>query len=203
LQELLAECRASMEIEGEQIIIKHLYIERRMIPLNVYIQSADDQALRHIIDEYGEAIKELAAANIFPGDMFLKNFGVTGQGRVVFYDYDELCYLTECNFRRIPPPPYPEYELAEEPWYSVGPKDVFPEEFATFLLSDPRVRKVFLERHRELLDADYWIQKQKRVSEGYFEDVFPYPETKRFTTPTSTPEQWVEPEPIVTTAACG
>jgi isocitrate dehydrogenase kinase/phosphatase len=203
LQELLREARASVEIEDEQVIIKHLYIERRMIPLNLYVQSANDEELRRIIVEYGDAIKELAAANIFPGDMFLKNFGVTGQGRVVFYDYDELCYLTECHFREIPAAPYPDYELAGEPWYSVGPKDVFPEEFVTFLLSDPRVRAVFLKLHRELLDPSYWKQKQKRVSEGHFEDIFPYPETKRFVILASKPRPCPEPEPMLAAAGCG
>lgn len=180
LHELQTEAGSSITIEGEQLIIAHLYIERRMIPLDLYVQSVDDKELARVIGEYGDAIKELAAVNIFPGDMFLKNFGVTGQGRVVFYDYDELCYLTECNFRKMPPPPYPEYELGGEPWFSVGPRDIFPEEFITFLLTDARLRKAFLERHRDLLDADYWKQKQKQVSEGHFEDVFPYSEDKHF-----------------------
>jgi isocitrate dehydrogenase kinase/phosphatase len=180
LHELQAQAASSLTIEGEQLIIRHVYIERRMTPLDLYIRSADDEELGRIIGDYGNALKELAAANIFPGDMFLKNFGVTGQGRVVFYDYDELCYLTECNFRKIPPPPYPELELEGEPWYWVGPRDVFPEEFITFLLTDSRLRTAFLELHRDILDADYWKQKQQRIAEGRFENVFPYLESKRF-----------------------
>jgi isocitrate dehydrogenase kinase/phosphatase len=203
LEDLLAEAGSSVEIEREQIIIKHLYIERRMAPLNVYIQFADDEELRRIIGDYGDAVRELAAANIFPGDMFLKNFGVTRQRRVVFYDYDEICYLTECRFRNIPAAPYPEYEFSDEPWYSVGPKDVFPEEFATFLLSDPRVREAFIELHRELLDADYWTQKQAAVSEGCFEDVFPYPEAKRFAASPGVSEPAPDPEPMAAAGACG
>jgi isocitrate dehydrogenase kinase/phosphatase len=194
LHELRTQAASSLTIEGEQLILKHVYIERRMIPLNLYVQSADDEELGRIIGEYGNAVKELAAANIFPGDMFLKNFGVTGQGRVVFYDYDELCYLTECNFRTIPPPPYPELELEGEPWYWVGPHDVFPEEFITFLLTDSRLRKAFIERHSDVLEADYWKQKQQRIAEGRFEDVFPYPESKRFGTP---------PEPLTESKRLG
>ena len=131
---------------------------------------------------YGEAIKELAAANIFPGDLLLKNFGVTGQGqgRIVFYDYDEICYLTECNFRKIPEPMYPEDEFAAEPWYSVAANDVFPEQFVTFLFADNRVRQAFLKYHRDLLDADFWIQKQENIRAGIYEDVFPYPQKIRF-----------------------
>ena len=112
--------------------------------------------------------------------MLLKNFGVTRHGRVVFYDYDEVVYLTDCNFRRIPPPRFPEDEFAAEPWYSVGPNDIFPEEFASFLLGDPRIRQPFLKYHRDLLDVHFWIDKQEKIRKGILEDVFPYPQSIRF-----------------------
>ncbi|MBK1722048.1 bifunctional isocitrate dehydrogenase kinase/phosphatase [Thiocystis violacea] len=177
---LESECAASIEVVEDQLIIKHLYIERRMSPLNLYLHTADDEDIRHAIGEYGDAIRQLAAANIFPGDFLFKNFGVTRQGRVVFYDYDELCYLTECNFREIPPAPYPEMEMSEEPWYTAGPNDVFPEEFETFLLTDPRIRKVFRQRHGELLDPHWWRARQEHIRAGHLEDVFPYPVARRF-----------------------
>jgi isocitrate dehydrogenase kinase/phosphatase len=181
LAQLEDECGGSVEIAGDQLIVKHLYIERRMSPLNLYLHSADADELAHAVREYGDAIRQLAAANIFPGDFLFKNFGVTRQGRVVFYDYDELCYLTECNFREIPEAPYPEMEMSAEPWYSIGPDDVFPEEFATFLLTDPRIRRVFLALHRDLLDPAWWRARQQAIREGRLEDVFPYPAERRFT----------------------
>ena len=174
------DCAGSIEVAGDQLIIKHLYIERRMSPLNLYLHSADADELAHAVREYGDAIRQLAAANIFPGDFLFKNFGVTRQGRVVFYDYDELCYLTECNFREIPEAPYPEMEMSAEPWYSTGPDDVFPEEFATFLLTDPRIRRHFLALHRDLLDPAWWRARQQAIREGRLEDVFPYPAERRF-----------------------
>lgn len=182
LEELYDTCANSVSQEGDQIIFKHIYIERRMTPLNLAVQQADDDYLRRLMRGYGEAIKELAAANIFPGDLLLKNFGVTGQGqgRVVFYDYDEICYLTECNFRKIPEPRYPEDEFAAEPWYSIAANDVFPEQFATFLFANNRVRQAFLKHHRDLLDADFWLQKQANIKAGIYEDVFPYPKKIRF-----------------------
>ena len=179
-QFLESECAGSIAIDGEQLIVKHLYIERRMSPLNLYLHGADDDEIAHAIREYGDAIRQLAAANIFPGDFLFKNFGVTRQGRVVFYDYDELCYLTECNFREIPEAPYPEMEMSDEPWYTAGPDDVFPEEFATFLLTDPRIRKVFLALHRDLLEPDWWRARQAAIRDGQLEDVFPYPTERRF-----------------------
>jgi len=180
LTQLRKEVADSLSIEGDQVIIRHLYIERRMRPLNLYLDSANAEQLRHAIREYGNAIKQLAAANIFPGDLLFKNFGVTRQGHVVFYDYDEICYLIECNFRTIPEAPFPEMELWDEPWYTAAPGDVFPEEFATFLLPDPRIRDCFLEYHRELLDTTWWRRRQERIRKGYLEDVFTYPPERRF-----------------------
>jgi isocitrate dehydrogenase kinase/phosphatase len=203
LAELTREAASSVQVDGEQLVIKHLYIERRMIPMNVYLQSAESEQLARVVDDYGRTIKQLAAANIFPGDLLLKNFGVTQQGRVVFNDYDEICYLTECNFRRIPPAPYPEYEMSDEPWFSVGPADVFPEEFATFLLADPSVRQAFLKSHRDLLAADYWQQRQERVNAGILEDVFPYREAKRFPRQPEVPATRPDTEPELPAAACG
>jgi isocitrate dehydrogenase kinase/phosphatase len=182
LDELNETCASSVSEEGEYIVIKHIYIERRMTPLNIAVRRADDKYLDRLMRGYGRAIKELAGANIFPGDLLLKNFGVTGQGqgRVVFYDYDEICYLTECNFRKIPPPRYPEDEFAAEPWYSIGPRDIFPEEFATFIFTEERTRKAFLKHHSDLLDTDFWIQKQENIKAGIYEDVFPYSQRIRF-----------------------
>jgi len=182
--ELLDELRhlaPSMIEEGEEeIVIRHLYIERRMKPLNLYLQSASPEEKEQAVREYGNAIKELATANIFPGDMLFKNFGVTRYGRVVFYDYDEIEYMTDCHFRRIPPAPNPEMEMSGEIWYPVAKNDVFPEEFATFLLGDPGVRQSFMKYHRDLLDAEFWQQKQQRVRDGNIEDFYPYPEEMRF-----------------------
>ena len=184
LEELLDTCESSISCDSlGNLIIKHVYIERRMIPLNIELADADQERVDSLIRGYGEAIKELAAANIFAGDLLFKNFGVTPLGRVVFYDYDEVVYLTDCHFRKIPPPRFPEDELASEPWYSVGPNDIFPEEFASFLLGDPRIRKAFLMYHRDLLEVDFWIDKQEKIRKGILEDVFPYPQSVRFTRP--------------------
>jgi isocitrate dehydrogenase kinase/phosphatase len=180
IQELRATAPSLIEEDGDSLIIRHVYIERRMVPLNLYLERADDAQRERAIIEYGDAIKQMVAADIFPGDMLYKNFGVTRQGRVVFYDYDEVAYVTDCNFRRIPPPRTPEDEMASEPWYTVGPNDVFPEEFGTFLLGDPRVRDAFMRHHADLLDAGFWQERQARIREGALEDVFPYPESLRF-----------------------
>jgi len=184
LEELKAEAASNIEFEDDKVIIKHVYIERRMQPLNLYLEEAgldgDAQRLRGALREYGNAIKELAGAGIFPGDMLLKNFGVTRHNRVVFYDYDEIAYMTDCNFRRIPPPRSYEDEMAAEPYWSVGPNDVFPEQFEKFLVTCEPSRAVFLEQHADLMDPAFWRGKQERIRAGLEEDVFPYPEESRF-----------------------
>ena len=180
LEELQRLCASSLSVSDEHVVISHLYSERLMTPLNLFIQTASEFELLQVLEEYGNAIKQLAAANIFPGDMLLKNFGVTRHRRVVFYDYDEICYLTEVNFRKIPPARYPEDELAAEPWYSVGPNDVFPEEFENFLFNTGALRALFRELHGDLYTVEYWQDVQQRIIEQQVMDVFPYRRKRRF-----------------------
>ncbi len=179
LAELLEVAAGTVEVEGDTVLIRHCWTERRMTPLNLYLENANPAQVREALEDYGLAIKQLAAANIFPGDMLLKNFGVTRHGRVVFYDYDEICFLTEANFRHIPEPRTPEDEMASEPWYSIGPLDVFPEEFPPFLFADAGQRKLFDELHGELYNADYWKGLQEAIRAGKVIDVFPYRRKER------------------------
>lgn len=174
LAELLEVAAGTVEVEVDSVLIRHCWTERRMTPLNLYLDNANPAQVREALEDYGLAIKQLAAANIFPGDMLLKNFGVTRHGRVVFYDYDEICFLTEANFRHIPAPRTPEDEMASEPWYSIGPLDVFPEEFPPFLFADAGQRRLFDELHGELYNADYWKGLQDAIRAGKVIDVFPY-----------------------------
>jgi isocitrate dehydrogenase kinase/phosphatase len=183
LDQLNALTPSMIEDDGETITIQHCYVERRMVPLNIYLDRATPAELEHAVVEYGNAIRDLAIANIFPGDMLWRNFGVTRDARVVFYDYDEIEYLTDMNFRRIPEAPNPEAELAGEPWYGVVRNDVFPEEFATFLLSDSRLRELFLRHHADLLAPEFWQDCQRRIDAGEIVDFFPYPESVRFRRP--------------------
>jgi isocitrate dehydrogenase kinase/phosphatase len=168
-----------------------------MIPLNIYLQEAFDagganpndislaaakarEQIERGVVEYGNAIKDLVAANIFPGDMLWKNFGITRNGKVVFYDYDEIEYITDCNFRKVPEPRNEEEEMSGEVWYNVGAKDVFPETFGPFLLGNPAVRQIFMKYHADLLEASFWQAHKDRVQAGHVFDVFPYDQDKRF-----------------------
>ena len=180
IDELKKECASIVEEDGDDIVISHLYIERRMIPLNLYLADANREQMEHAVVEYGHAIKDLVAANIFPGDMLWKNFGVTRHGKVVFYDYDEIEYLTDCNFRRVPEPRNEEEEMSGEIWYHVGPRDVFPETFGPFLLGNAQVREVFMKHHADLLDVAFWQGHKDRILAGHVHDVFPYDQDKRF-----------------------
>jgi isocitrate dehydrogenase kinase/phosphatase len=180
IRELMQMCPSLVELDASTVVLKHVYIERRMTPLNIYLQHATDAELDAAIRGYGQAIKDLAAANIFPGDMLYKNFGVTRLGRIVFYDYDEIEYMTDCNFRQIPQSAHEDDELSGEPWYRVEKGDVFPENWGPFLLGDPRIRAALMKHHADLFTPGFWQARKERILRGQLEDVFPYPPEKRF-----------------------
>ena len=174
LDELLGQAAESCRVEGDDVIVEHCYIERRLRPLNLYLDEVSDATARAAVVDYGQAIRDLARSNVFPGDLLLKNFGVTGNGRVIFYDYDELCLVTDCAFRELPKARFDEDEMRAEPWFHVGPYDIFPEQFLDFLGLPAALRECFLESHRDLLTADYWRDlKSKHAAEEHLE-VVPY-----------------------------
>lgn len=181
LEALTSECGRSVDIEGDILTIRHCYVERRVIPLDLYLRDADPTLAREAMIDYGNAIRELAASGIFPGDLLLKNFGVTRHGRVVFYDYDELSALEDCNFRTLPDPPGPHAEMAAEPWFAIGPNDVFPAEFANFLGVQGEIRRAFGQHHGELFDAEWWQTVQQKVEEGELIEIYPYEARARVT----------------------
>lgn len=179
MEELLASAASSVAMDGTTLAISHLYTERRVKPLNLYLRSAPPAAARNALLDYGRAIKDLAQTNIFPGDLLPKNFGVTRHGRVVFYDYDELCMLTDCHFRDIPAPQDEIDEMRGEPSFYVGPNDIFPEEFIRFLGLPHELRELFVQEHGDLLKPRFWRSVQNRIREGEFIDIFPYAPEKR------------------------
>lgn len=191
VNELLQEAPSKIKIQNGWIEIKHLYIEKKMIPLNLFLETATLGEAERVIDDYGKAIKQLAAVNIFPGDMLLKNFGVTRLRTVVFYDYDEICFLTECNFRKIPKSRYDDDDLYGETWFSVSPNDIFPEEFTKFLIGRNDVKEIFFRLHGDLYEVDFWQQRQDKLRRGEIVDVFPYHKKLRFR------NLYTSPEPMV------
>lgn len=179
LTELSEMAGQSVKIDGDDVIIKHAYVERRLIPLNIYSREASAEAARAAIIDYGNAVKDLIKTNIFPGDLLLKNFGVTRHGRVVFYDYDELTLLTECYFRHMPQTPHYEDEIFAEGWFTPNENDIFPEEFRHFLGLPEELHQVFEEYHSDLFEADYWCDIQARLRSGEIIHTFPYDDRKR------------------------
>lgn len=174
LDELIEDASSVVTVTDDEVIFDRLYIEIRLYPLNLYLQEMNHNEANDAVIEYGNAIRDLAAANIFPGDLFSKNFGVTRQGRVILYDFDELCFLTECNFRNFPEPQTYEQEMAAEPWYHVGPNDIFPEEFKTFLWVPQPLRSTFHTQHKDLFQPQFWEMCQQAVEIGELFDVFAY-----------------------------
>jgi isocitrate dehydrogenase kinase/phosphatase len=181
LAELLASASRSVEVAGDRVVLKHVYTERRVTPLNLYLRDAStpEAAAGAAVLDFGRAIKDLAATNIFPGDLLLKNFGVTRHGRVVYYDYDEICLVTECTFRLMPEPRTDEEALAAEPWFYVGPHDIFPTELGTFMGLYGPLRDVFLVEHGDLLSPEFWQSMQAVHHAGEVVDIYPYRPERR------------------------
>ncbi|HEY5971130.1 MAG TPA: bifunctional isocitrate dehydrogenase kinase/phosphatase [Pseudoxanthomonas sp.] len=178
LEELLGTCANGITVDGEDIVVHLCYVERRMRPLNLYVREQAPEAARLAAIDYGQAIKDLARNNIFPGDMLLKNFGVSRHGRAVFYDYDELCLMTECNFRAIPQPRHHEEEM-EDGWFYAAPNDIFPEQFPKFLGLSPPLMEALKTTHGEIFDVDWWRGLQARLRAGDYPDTPPYPDALR------------------------
>jgi len=174
LAELKQEASGTVRIENEKIIVSHAYVERCVTPLDVFLERAEDLEARKIVIDWGHTIKDLAVSNIFPGDILLKNFGVTRHGRVVFYDYDELCPLTSCNIRKLPESADYDDEMASEPWYYVDENDVFPQEFRNFLGLPEPLQEVFLQHHADLFEVDFWLRAQQAIQAGNQPHIFPY-----------------------------
>jgi isocitrate dehydrogenase kinase/phosphatase len=179
LGELQAEAAGSLGAVGRHLVIHHLYTERRLRPLDLYLREQPREAAEAAILDYGNAIKDLACANIFPGDLLLKNFGVSRHGRVIFYDYDELALLTDVRFRSLPAARHDEDEMSAEPWFSVNEGDVFPEEFLPFLIAPGPLRDAFMDVHQDLFGVAFWRRMQERQKAGEVPDIFPYPRSRR------------------------
>jgi len=174
LRELTQGAANTVKIADDGIIVDHTYVERRVTPLDIFLQETSEAEAREAVIDWGNAIKDLAVSDIFPGDILLKNFGLTRHGRVVFYDYDELCSLLSCNFRKLPPPSVNEDEMAAEPWFYVDENDVFPEELKRFIEFSGSLREVFLEHHADLFEVDFWQQTQDMIRAGELPHIFPY-----------------------------
>jgi isocitrate dehydrogenase kinase/phosphatase len=174
LEELRSETGQTVHEDGADLVFDHMYIERRMTPLNIYLRTAPAQDAERAVLDYGQCIRDLAYTNIFPGDLLLKNFGVTRHGRVIFYDYDELCQVTDCTFRDLPQATNPEDEMRGEAWFYVAESDVFPETFINFLSFDDAQRAALLRVHGEILTAAFWRGVQERLREGELLEVLPY-----------------------------
>lgn len=180
LNKLRQDIASSLTETKDEIIIHHLYIERRVTPLNVYLHNASQSVKEKVMKEFAQSIKDMMVANIFPGDLLLKNFGITTSGRVIYYDYDEVQYLDDMNFRKIPQAQTFEQEMSHEPWYSVGPNDVFPEEFLTFMTTDPNLQAILKKQSAELFDYQYWQQIKQEIIAGKTHNIYSYPRSTRF-----------------------
>lgn len=170
LDELREDASRSVTVRDDTVTLHRVYVERRVTPLDLFLRDAGPDAVARAVVDYGTAIKNLAATDIFPGDLLMKNFGVTNAGRIVFYDYDEIAEIRECNFRRLPE----QDELSETPAFGIGPNDVFPEEFKRFLGVGPELRRVIEDAHSDLFEPGFWQRISARLDAGELIEIRPY-----------------------------
>ncbi|MEM1079953.1 MAG: bifunctional isocitrate dehydrogenase kinase/phosphatase [Pseudomonadota bacterium] len=176
LEELQTECGRIVQVSAQQVTIAHCFVQRRVRPLDLFIHEVSTEQAHQSIIDYGQAIRDLARSNLFPGDLFLKNFGVTASRRTVFYDFDEVRRVTDCNFRRIPPARTEDQLMSDEIWYAVEPGDAFPEQFQQFMDLSPEHRSVFQTHHADLFDPSWWQALKQRLIDQPSRDVRPYPD---------------------------
>jgi isocitrate dehydrogenase kinase/phosphatase len=112
--------------------------------------------------------------------MLWKNFGITRHGKVVFYDYDEIEYITDCNFRKCPHRAMKKTKCPARSGTPWGPKTCSRRPLAPFLLGNPAVREIFMKHHADLLEASFWQRHKDRILQGHVIDVFPYDERSGF-----------------------
>lgn len=180
MKELRNTTNSLLQVSGDQLIIKHLYTERKMIPLNIFLETCTEEEGKRAVEDYGRAIFQLAQANVFPGDMMTKNFGLTRQKRVIFYDYDEIEFLVDMNFREKPKPETYTQIYASEPWYEIQKNDVFPEDFRRWMIGRMDLKPHFQDYHKNLFDPNYWRAIQDSIRMGELIHAYPYPEEIRF-----------------------
>jgi isocitrate dehydrogenase kinase/phosphatase len=183
VQELLRSAPHSVRIEGDRIIFKHVYAQRRVRPLNTFFDETRDRAQReNVIDAFGSFIKDLAGMGLFVGDCYGLPFntGLTHGLNVALFDFDDLGPLFRYRFRETPQLPTEQDEFlwnteTDGAWFPVGEFDVLVDEWERFLGVPPDLRDYFRRKHGDLFTIGYWVDVQRRLAAGELHYVLPYP----------------------------
>ncbi len=183
LAEFSAAGREAVFTEDDHVVIQHAYVQRRVTPLPIYWQQENDpEALRRVIFDFGNFLKDLAASGIFPLDLFNTwNYGVTRRGRVVLYDYDDVVPLELVTFAEKPRPrdEFEELEPDEER-IGAGPGDFFTDEMRRYTGVPQPLKGIFESAHGDLFSLEFWRTTKQRVRAGEVADITPYLRNESF-----------------------
>lgn len=174
LAELLEEASGSVSLYRNGVFFKHLIIQRKLIPVPLYLQNCSPREAEMVVIRLGQCIRNNAAANVFNKDLDGRNYGVSSLRFVYLFDYDAVEPLTDIKIRTNVDREDGEEDLPE--WvFEEG--DIFlPEELEVHLrLPDRNLKRLFREAHGELLTTDYWQKMQQRLEEGLVPRVRTYP----------------------------
>ena len=190
LRELVANAPSSVRLDGNTVVLKHVYAQRRVQPLSTFFDQVRDRASRErAIDALGAFIKDLAGMGFFMSDCYGLpcNTGLTHASNVALFDFDDLGPILRQHFRETPPLPNEQDELlwnteTDGAWFSVGENDVLVDEWERYLGVPPDLQNYFREKHGDLFTVDYWDQLQRRILAGKLHFVIPYPPERRLRT---------------------
>ena len=184
LHEFKIAAKDTVTINDDYVIIKHLYLQRKVIPLPLYLEiERDPEVIREVIIDYGYFLQEIAAVGVFPADLFnIWNCGVTSRRRIVLFDYDDIESLLDINFREKPLPHNQIDELIpDEDRIVAYSNDFFMDEMKTFMGIPKSLQGVFNQIHGDLFKVDFWHKMQQRVRRGDILDIIPYDRERQFT----------------------
>lgn len=183
LEEFRLAARGNITITDEYVILHHLYVQRKVVPLPMYFQNEKNpEEIRQVLIDFGYFLKDLAASGVFPCDLFNTwNYGVTHWGRVVLFDYDDVLPIEQITFR-VKPEPKNEFEETEpeENRIVATQDDFFMDEIDRYSGIPPLLKGVFKSVHGDLYTMKFWDDLTGQLRNGEIFDVIPYDRNKRF-----------------------
>jgi isocitrate dehydrogenase kinase/phosphatase len=176
LDELLRQASGSVQVEQDGVFLRSLIVQMKIIPLPVYLESADETETRDVIISLGNCIRNNAATNIFNKDLDSRNYGVGRYGRVFLFDYDAVEKLTDVKIRTNS-----DREPGEEAipaWFFESGVIFLPEELEHGMqLMNRWARRCFREENSDLLTVEYWEEVQQKLLRGEIPDLQVYPDS--------------------------
>jgi isocitrate dehydrogenase kinase/phosphatase len=178
LDEICQQAAGSVQVDEDGVYLRVLIVQLKIVPLPVFLETADQDATRAVMVSLGNCIRNNAATNIFNKDLDSRNYGVGRYGRVFLFDYDAVEKLTDVKIRtnsdREPG------EEAVPDWYFEDGVIFLPEELEHGMqLKSSYARRCFREENFDLLGIEYWRDVQQKLQRGEVPGLQVYPDSTK------------------------